>query len=306
MALSMIYSPLLLLLVSCSRRVVSKTTGPTPAPLVPTSTLPTYVKSVVLKGESHTERLELLNPVNLTLECTWAGNQNKEPNITGWWLKDGNDVPNSRVPVELQNEQYNLRGVFSVNNDTTLGNYSCVFANEARIDFLLEAPQIGDVREKPIVSYIGDSTVITCKMDDTKPMPITWNWFRDNGTEKEQIIAESSRFEIKNDERKTRLVVHDLTEEDSGLYYCGAVFAISTPMSHVKLKVITIMEPLKPFLAILVEVVVLVAAILLYEKTQSKKKATAENVPSADQNNTVTQEEPNGPEGSPSTRQRKV
>lgn len=37
------------------------------------------------------------------------------------------------------------------------------------------------------------------------------------------------------------------------------------------MKVITLWEPLKPFLAILVEVCVLVAAILLYERSQSKK-----------------------------------
>lgn len=43
------------------------------------------------------------------------------------------------------------------------------------------------------------------------------------------------------------------------------------------LKVITIMEPLKPFIAILVEVLVLVAAILLYEKSQSKKNLSTGN-----------------------------
>lgn len=37
------------------------------------------------------------------------------------------------------------------------------------------------------------------------------------------------------------------------------------------MKVITLWEPLKPFLVILVEVMVLVAAILLYERSQSKK-----------------------------------
>lgn len=40
------------------------------------------------------------------------------------------------------------------------------------------------------------------------------------------------------------------------------------------LKVISFYEPLKPFIAIVVEVVILVAAILLYEKSCSKKKPT--------------------------------
>lgn len=41
-----------------------------------------------------------------------------------------------------------------------------------------------------------------------------------------------------------------------------------------RLKVISFSAPLKPFIAIVVEVVVLVAAILLYEKSRSKKNPT--------------------------------
>lgn len=55
----------------------------------------------------------------------------------------------------------------------------------------------------------------------------------------EQILAatESQRHEIKNQERKTRLVVHNLTEADSGSYFCSAVYAISSTLGHVELKV---------------------------------------------------------------------
>ena len=41
-----------------------------------------------------------------------------------------------------------------------------------------------EVRDKPIVSYVGDSVVIICKMEETKPKPITWNWYKANGTDK--------------------------------------------------------------------------------------------------------------------------
>ncbi|XP_035513776.1 embigin [Morone saxatilis] len=295
---------ILLLLISC-RHINTKTPGPTPPPLVPNSPLPTDVKSVVLKGESHTEEVELLSPVKLTLECTWTGSQTKLPNITGFWRKDGEEIESSRRTVQLENEQYNLRQVFNIVSEKDLGTYSCVFGGEATIDFFLAGPQIGEVRDKPIVSYVGDYVVMTCKMEEAKPMPSTWNWYRANGTDKEQIFAEPQRYEIKNEERKTKLLVHNLTEADSGLYYCGAVYAISTAIGHVELKVITFYEPLKPFIAIVIEVIVLVAAILLYERSQSKKKPTAGNETN-DQNNTLTQGESNGSEGSSSTRQRKV
>ncbi|XP_029960516.1 embigin-like [Salarias fasciatus] len=297
---------ILLLLVSC-RRISAKTPGLTPTPLVPTTPLPTDVRSVILKGESHTEKIELLNPVVLSLECTWTGNQKKAPNVTGHWMKDGEELQDSRLTVALENEQYNLRRVVRVVNEESLGNYSCMFGNEAKIDFILAVPKIGDVRDKPIVSYIGDTTVITCKMEETKPKPNTWNWYKDNGTDKEQILpaADVLHYEITVMEWKTKLTVYNLSRDDSGLYYCGAVYAIGTAMSHVELKVITIMEPLKPFIAILTEVVVLVAAILLYEKSQSKKNLTTENELNDDQKDTASQEEENRSEASDSVRQRK-
>ncbi|XP_071753779.2 embigin [Centroberyx gerrardi] len=297
----------LLLLLSC-RGINTKDPGPTPPPLVPTTPLPTDVKSVVFKGESHVEKVELLKPVNLALECTWTGNQNKLPNITGYWRKDGDEIENSRLTVQLENGQYNLKREFSIVDEESLGNYSCVFGSEANIDFILAVPQMGEVRDKPIVSYVGDSVVIACKMEEAKPQPHSWQWYKANGTDKERIDtnAESHRYKVKSEVGKTTLTVLNLTEADSGSYYCGAVYDIGTSMSHVELRVITFLQPLKPFLAIVVEVLVLVAVILLYERSSSKKNSTAGDGMNADQTNKLTQGENNGMEGSSTMRQRKV
>ncbi|XP_040010766.1 embigin [Xiphias gladius] len=305
-----LFFQIFLLLVSC-KHINTKTTGPTPPPVVPLSPLPTEVKSSVLKDESQTEKVELLNPVDLALECNWTGSLNRFPNISGYWRKDGDEIKNSRLTVQLENEQYNLRRVFRIDSEKNLGNYSCVFGNEAKKDFILKGPQIGEVRDKPVVSYVGDSAVIFCKMEETKPKPDSWKWYKANRTEEAQInvaAAEPGRYEIKSkdDNRKTKLVVHNVTEADSGLYYCEAVYNISTTMSQMELRVISFLEPLKPFIAILVEVVVLVAAILLYERSQSRKKCAAGNGTNADQTNTLAQGENNGPEAGSSMRQRKV
>ncbi|XP_041854356.1 embigin [Melanotaenia boesemani] len=298
---------ILQILISC-RHINTKTPGPTPLPLVPITPLLTDIRSAVLKGESLSEKIELLDPVNLTLECTWTGNQNKPPNITGYWSKDGWEIPDSRVIVVLENEQYNLKRVFSIISEENLGTYSCMFGNEAKIDFIITAPQISEVRDKPIVSYVGDSVVMTCKMEESKPKPPTWNWYKHNGTDKEQILAAAApqRYEIINNDWKTKLEVKNLSEADSGTYYCGAVYNISISMSHVELRVISFLEPLKPFLSILVEVVILVTAILLYERSRSKKNNTEENGTNTNQINTQPQGEDNGPEESSSMRQRKV
>ncbi|MEQ2276488.1 hypothetical protein XENORESO_021910, partial [Xenotaenia resolanae] len=61
--------------------------------------------------ENKFENIELLSPVNISLECTWTGNQNKQPNITAYWRKDGVEIQDSRVTVDLENQQYNLKQV---------------------------------------------------------------------------------------------------------------------------------------------------------------------------------------------------
>ena len=63
--------------------------------------------------------------------------------------------------------------------------------------------------------------------------------------------------------------MRNLTEADAGTYYCGAVYDISVTLSRVNLRVITFLEPLKPFLVIVGEVLVLVAIILVYERTKA-------------------------------------
>ncbi|XP_015230873.1 embigin [Cyprinodon tularosa] len=298
---------ILLIMASC-RHISSKTVGPTTPPLVPINPLQMDTRSVVLKGENKAERVELQNPVNLSLECIWTGNQKKQLNITGYWRKDGVEIQDSRVTVNLENQQYKLKQTFSIVNQESLGNYTCVFGNEAELEFILSAPQVGEKRDKPVVSYVGDFVVLTCKMEETKPKPNTWNWYKNNGTHKEEIseATEPHRYLISNDNWKTKLKVKNVSEADSGLYYCGAVYNISTSMSSVELKVITIMEPLKPFLSILVEVVILVAAILIYERSHAKKKETEANGPNSDPKNTQSQGEDNAAEENASVRQRKA
>uniref|UniRef100_A0AAQ6IC44 Ig-like domain-containing protein n=1 Tax=Anabas testudineus TaxID=64144 RepID=A0AAQ6IC44_ANATE len=288
--------------------LLSETPSPTLSALVDIDPLSTDVKSVVLKGESHIEKVELVNPVNLELQCKWDGTENNLQTITGYWTKDGSEIENSRVTVQLEDEQYNLKQKFSILNETNLGNYSCVFGNEAKINFILSVPQVSPKRDKPLIGYLRDYVVIECKVEDNQPEPDSWSWSKKNGTDKEIIYTrlEPLKYEIKTKERKTRLVVHNLTEADAGLYFCGAVYPIGTSHNNIELKVITLWEPLKPFLAILVEVCVLVAAILLYERSQSKKNCATENGPNPDQTNTLTQEENNEREGNSSVRQRNV
>ncbi|XP_056151872.1 embigin [Lampris incognitus] len=281
--------------------------GSAPPPLVSAHPLSTDVKSVVIKGGGQVEKVEVLNPVHLVLECNLTGARSKPPNITGHWTKDGNEIENSRLTVQLENEQFNLKRAFGIIGEESLGNYSCVFGDEANVDFILAVPQMGEMRDKPIVGYMGDSVVILCKIEETKPKPNTWRWFRTNGTDKEAIdtAAEPHRYKIRNDDRKTILTLQNVTEADSGPYYCTAVYSVGTSMGRVEVKIISFLEPLKPFIGIVVEVLVLVVIILLYERN-TKNKSDGGNEMTAEQTNKLTQGDNNGMEVDSSVRQRKV
>lgn len=315
-------SALLLLLLSCFRHVstnllvsensTSTTESPSfETPPVPLTPAQAAQRSVVLTGDNHTEKIEVTNPVTLSLECVWPGNSNKKlPNITGHWAKDGQTVETSFSVVHLQNDRYHLRREFSIISERDLGKYTCFFEPKAKVDFVIAAPHLGEVRDKPIVSYVGDTVVMICKLDEKKPKPLSWNWFIQNGTEKVQIEVDSSdpRYEITRDGKKSKLLVHNLTEADSGVYHCGAVYGVSTAMGHMQLRVISFYEPLKPFVGIVAEVLLLVAVILLFEKTGSSKKQghSAGNVENTEQAASLSQRDNDVAEENSSARQRKI
>lgn len=73
---------------------------------------------------------------------------------------------------------------------------------------------------------------------------------------------------------ETRLKIMHLSEEDQGSYWCRAIFQLGESEDHVELVVLSYLVPLKPFLAIAAEVVLLVTIILLCEMYFQKKQHT--------------------------------
>lgn len=72
---------------------------------------------------------------------------------------------------------------------------------------------------------------------------------------------------------ETKLKITHLLEDDQGTYRCHAVFPLGEVEDHLELVVLSYLVPLKPFLAIAAEVVILVTAILLCEMYTQKKKS---------------------------------
>lgn len=95
-----------------------------------------------------------------------------------------------------------------------------------------------------------------------------------NGTVQVPIdVHVNDKFDINGSyANETKLKVKHLLEEDGGSYWCRAAFPLGESEEHIKLVVLSFMVPLKPFLAIIAEVILLVAIILLCEVYTQKKK----------------------------------
>ncbi|NXE09923.1 EMB protein, partial [Lophotis ruficrista] len=161
-------------------------------------------------------------------------------------------------------------------DDSKLGSYSCTLKGKEEISAMFHLQPKIEGKEKPIVSYEGDTAVMICNSLDYTP--IAWTWYVTNGSE--QIAINDSLLADKYvidriSANVTHLKILKLTKEDDGVYWCEAAFELGKSKGKLKLKVLSLMVPLKPFLAIVSEVVILVTIVFLYEMYSKKKEKRA-------------------------------
>ncbi|PNJ52961.1 EMB isoform 3 [Pongo abelii] len=166
---------------------------------------------------------------------------------------------------------------FTIINSKQMGSYSCFFREEKeqRGTFNFKVPELHR-KNKPLISYVGDSTVLTCKCQNC--FPLNWTWYSSNGSVKVPVGVQMNKYVINGTyANETKLKITQLLEEDVGSYWCHALFQLGESEEHIELVVLSYLVPLKPFLVIVAEVILLVATILLCEKyTQKKKKHSDE------------------------------
>ncbi|KAM8985153.1 embigin isoform 1-T1 [Ara ararauna] len=193
----------------------------------------------------------------------------------------------------------------SVSDSSKLGSYSCTLKGEKQLSgiFHLQVPKI-ERKEKPTISYLRDTAVMSCECPGYTA--ISWTWYMTNGS-KQIVINESlvaDRYVIsKKSASITQLKILKLSKEDGGEYWCEATFELGKSEGRLELKVLSFVVPLKPFIAIVVEVIVFVALIVCYEIYSTKVKRT-EAEKEFDQNEHLKSEE-SGLESS-EARQRRI
>ncbi|KAM9694870.1 embigin isoform 1-T1 [Trichechus inunguis] len=214
--------------------------------------------------------LERSSNVELTCQFTTSGNLNAV-NVT--WKKNDEVLQNNSLINTTGNILY-TQYKFTVISSNQMGSYSCFFGEkkEHRGTFHFKVPEIHG-KTKPMITYVGDSTVLACKCQDC--FPLNWSWYSSNGSVQVPVnIQMSNKFYVINGtySNETKLKIMQLSEEDRGPYWCHAVFQLGESEILIELVVLSYLVPLKPFLAIVAEVILLVAVILLCEMYTQKKK----------------------------------
>ncbi|XP_040396806.1 embigin isoform X1 [Cygnus olor] len=264
-----------------------------------------YVEyEVLLSGESGTavvKNITLDSAVRIELSCKLDDKYSSVKVLQVTWKKGNETIGH----INKTENSWSIQ--LTISDNSKLGSYSCTVKSEEKFSvvFHLQVPKI-DVKDKPVITYEGDAAVLVCKSSGYTP--ISWTWYMTNGSE--QIAINDSLLLDKYVINRvfpnvTQLKILKLTSKDDGVYWCEAAFELGKSKGKLKLKVLSLMVPLKPFLAIVAEVVVLVAVIFLFEIYSKRREKCAEVEKEFDQIEQLKSEESNGVENS-STRHRKV
>ncbi|NXH35856.1 EMB protein, partial [Myiagra hebetior] len=218
-----------------------------------------------VSGTALQKNVSVGSPAKVELTCKLDENSNlKNPQVT--WKKGSETISHTSKTKNSWTIQ------LTISDASHLASYSCILKGEVEVSatFHLQVPKI-EGKEKPIITYEGDLAVMVCK---TEYAPMNWTWSMSNGTELVAInpSSDANKFRIKRQSANVnRLEILKLTKEDSGVYWCEAVFRLGNSKRRFELKVLSIFVPLKPFIAVVAEVVILVTTITLYE-VYSKNK----------------------------------
>ncbi|XP_035967670.1 embigin [Halichoerus grypus] len=236
--------------------------------------------------------LERPSRIELTCKFTTSGDVNSV-NVT--WKKGDEQLRD--YCINATGNMLYTQYMFTIINSNQMGKYSCFFEEEKeqRGTFNFRVPEVQG-KNKPLVTYVGDSTVLICKCQHCSPL--NWTWYSSNGSVQVPVdVHVNDKYAINGtNANETRLKIMQLSEDDKGSYWCHAVFQLGESQIHVELVVLSYLVPLKPFLGIVVEVIILVAIILFWEMYTQKKKMHTDDGKEFEQVEQLKSDDSNGVE----------
>lgn len=194
-------------------------------------------------------------------------------NKTAGTLQETTQVEAGQVgEVKISIEDKKLT-IMSLRGEQIKVKYYCTSTDGSRIDFVNQiGPYIYKPDKESQTASEGSSIEFKCTLlygNETSAPPITWKWMK-NDTE----VTHNERTQIVSENGQSTLTIAMISDNDKGDFTCSAQNSYDTHQESIKLRVKDKYAALWPFLAIVAEVVVLCAIILIYEKKCSKKNTS--------------------------------
>ncbi|KAG8131125.1 hypothetical protein E2320_017674 [Naja naja] len=225
--------------------------------------LPFVNDKIIIQGfpkVTQTQSITLESPAELELMCSLViSNSTNTTKMETVWNSGNATFNPETIRRNETRSKWCTRYTIKVRNKDQMGNYTCVYKT---------TPEI----KATFVLQVGNGT--------THFNPSFWIWYSNNGSGEvvinSTLMPEKYSF-IQTHANTTKLKIFDLSELDTSSYWCKAVFLLGESKGEVSLKVLTYLTPLKPFLVITAEVIILVALIFFYEVFSKKKEANTGN-----------------------------
>jgi len=222
---------------------------------------------------------------NVDLDCSQFGDEQ----VTFYKVEEKNDTAENsqqeRVVVQSVKDKIriekNVLHITDLRKEEMTANYICETKDKKQIQFINKiVPHLFKPEKQSQTVTEGGSVELECVLlygDVTKDKDIAWTWSHGNETE-----LDASRVTIVPDAKSgnlsstSKLIIKNVNEADKGTYTCGVSNKYGEHSETLQLRVKNTLSALWPFLAIVVEVIILCVIILVYEKKCGKKPQTSD------------------------------